>query len=106
MRYFPATGHYLERYEVGDDTVLGIANENGDITAYVRRPDGTRGHAFGGPVYEPPEFENCCERVEADRANGRDWPHTADWVCSHDTDLTTAEKSVADALARKVGWVA
>jgi hypothetical protein len=105
MRYLPARGSLLERYEVEDGVMLGIANEHGDITAYVERPDGTRGHAYGGPVYDPPEFANVCERVEQDRAAGHGW-HRTECICPHDTDLTAAEKAVADALARKVGWMA
>lgn len=100
MKYWPAWGSYLERYEVADSTgVLGIANEAGDITAYVRRPDGTRGHCYGGPVYDPHrEFLNVCERHH-------DWPWWDDFVCDHKTDMTPAERAVADAFARKVGWM-
>lgn len=100
MKYTPAQGGDLERWEVADGTgVLGIANEGGDITAYVRRPDGTYGHCYGGPVYNPqPEFLNVCERESDYRCT--------DWVCDHKTDMTPAERATADAFARKVGWMA
>jgi hypothetical protein len=99
MRHWPATDDgYLERYEVADGTgVLGIANEHGDITAYVRRADGTTGHSYGGPVYNPPEFTNVCQRSDDD-------PWFGKWECPHTTDMTPAERAVADQLARKVGW--
>lgn len=100
MRYWPAWGGYLERYEVADSTgVLGIANELGDITAYVRRPDGTYGHCYGGPVYEPhPEFANVCERPS-------EFWWRDEWVCDHKTDMSPAERAVANAFARQVGWM-
>jgi hypothetical protein len=99
VRHWPAWGSYLERYEVADGAgVLGIANEGGDITAYVRRPDGTYGHCYGGPVYDPPEFANVCERPH-------DWPWWSEFVCDHRSDMTPAERAVADVLARHVGWM-
>lgn len=99
MKHFPAKGSYLERYEVADGAVLGIANEHGDITAYVRRPDGTYGHCYGGPVYDPyPEFLNVCERPH-------DWPWWDDFVCDHASDMTPAERAVATVFARTVGWM-
>jgi hypothetical protein len=98
MKYTPAVDQYLERYEVADGAgVLGIANEGGDITAFVRRADGTYGHCYGGPVYEPPEFTNVCARPDP-LFHGR-------WVCDHKTDMTAAERATADAFARKVGWM-
>lgn len=105
MRYYPANGDWLERYEVDDGILLGLANEQGDVVAYVRRPDGTRGNAYGGPVYDPPEFANVCERIEADRSTGLHWVPSEEWTCSHASDLTPGERAVADALARKVGWM-
>jgi hypothetical protein len=98
VKYYPAEGGRLERYEVADGAgVLGIANEGGDITAYIRRPDGTHGHSYGGPVYDPPEFTNVCERPDP-CCEGQ-------WVCDHRTDMTPVERSLADAFARKVGWM-
>lgn len=100
MKYVPAQGGYLERYEAADGAgVLGIANEGGDITAFVQRADGSYGHCYGGPVYDPyPEFMNVCERPSDYRCD--------DWICSHTTDMTAAERAVADVFARKVGWTA
>lgn len=97
MRYLEATEDHSETYEVADGAeVIGIANEAGDITAYVRRADGTRGHSYGGPVYDPPEFTNVCTRPD---------PFIGKWNCSHELDMTAAERAVADALARRVGWM-
>lgn len=104
MRYIAAEDERLERYEVADGAgLLGIANEAGDITAYVKRADGTAGHAYGGPVYDPPEFLNVCERCKADGScGGIGLPFCND---PSGVELTDAEKRVATALAHKVGWM-
>lgn len=97
MKFIPGDGaRCLDRYEAGDSSVIGIANECGDITAYVRRADGTRGHSFGGPVYGPPEFANACQVVQNEAP--------VDW-CDHRFDMTAAERRIADGMARKVGWL-
>jgi hypothetical protein len=97
VRYIPAFGSYLERYVVADGAgTLIIANENGDIAAHVDRSDGTWGTCYGGPVYEPPEFTNVCERV---------WDWLPPFDCDHRLDMTPAERAVADVLARRVGWM-
>ena len=103
MKFTPAFGGYLDRYEVEDGgLVLGIANEGGDITAYVRRSDGTSGHSYGGPVYEPPQFMNVCDRCQ----------HEPRPMCccgdGHAFDyslMTKAECATATVFARKVGWM-
>jgi hypothetical protein len=98
--YVPARGGWLERYEVADGAgVLGIANEQGDLVAYVERADGTRGQSYGGPVYDPPEFTNVCDRVPA-----HSWFPSRDW-CTHLSDMTAAERATADVFARRVGWM-
>lgn len=99
-RFIPAVDrHHLDRYEVADSAgTIGIANEHGDITAYVSRPDGSRAHSFGGPAYESPEFLNSCQQREITKRYGDDW-------CDHQFDMTEAERRVADGLARLVGWV-
>lgn len=110
MKFFPgdeANGR-LDCYQVGDTDILNIVNENGDITAFVRRSDGTYGHAFGGPVYDPPEFMNTCSRR----------PCSVACTCVDDCVtcatvrervrpywLTDGELAMATALARKVGWL-
>lgn len=99
MRYVPADDDHVEYYEVADgDLRLRIANEHGDITAWIRRVDGSIGNSYGGPVYDPPEFMNICERPDPLI------PPDADW-CPHMFDMTAAEQAVAGALARRVGWL-
>jgi hypothetical protein len=96
MKYYPAPDpQHLESWQVQDGGWrLALYNEAGDVVAVVNRPDGTGGHAFGGPVYEWDGFRNwwddpCGRQVpNAQRRNG----------------LTDREKSVAAALGRRVGW--
>lgn len=103
MRFIPGDGvRFLDRYEVQDGALLlGIANERGDITAYVRRADGTRAHSFGGPVYDPPEFLNVCQRCERER----DWCWPSRQCSPRPDDMSDAERRTATALAHKVGWI-
>lgn len=87
MKYVPAPDRdHLPSWQVEDGGFfLGLFNELGDVVATVHRPDGSRGHAYGGPVYEwGPEFRNCC----IDDSHG----------------LRTHELVIAEAFARKVGW--
>lgn len=98
MKFTPGDGYNtLDCWEVADRDVIGVANEYGDITAYVQRADGTRGHSFGGPVYDPPEFLNVCQRDTV-------FSIEPDW-CTHEWDMTDAERRVAGALAARVGWL-
>jgi hypothetical protein len=103
VKHFPATEHLLECYEVVDEFTLTIWNEKGDVTAQVVRPDGTRGIAYGGPVYTPLEFLNVCERATNDPILGGDGIHCP-FVCEHERDLNDAEKLVALELLHRVGW--
>jgi hypothetical protein len=99
-RFIPAAdSDHLDRYELADSAgTFGIANECGDITAYVERADGSRGHSFGGPVYDPIGFLNACQRCRiTDEFGDIAW-------CDHHHDMTESERRVADGLARLVGW--
>jgi hypothetical protein len=97
--FTPGRGHSLPCYSMALETgdTLFLYDELGDVTASLKRIDGTEGHAFGGPVYDPQVFMNACTRYEHENRGPVTW-------CHHQRDLTPGECEVAYAFAKRVGW--
>jgi len=108
MKFTP--GDYrrtVDQYEVQDGGwALRIGNECGDIVAMVRRPDGSQGKAYGGPVYPYSGFKNL--REDPDEWSIQQWRRARPgepYPTSTKHDMTDREKAMAEAMARKVGWM-